>query len=203
MAWQTCEVPHVATHEGNRALAALTLCDAFQNGGTMEIRFDREPGCRDNGRRIAYHGHPEKAVPASLRRYGRTVGVTSARRTRPRSPRPRPANCFSPLRPCRPNCATGSMTRWRRGISPERICFSLLSQLWREPRLDFILATSDRAASILEGGAPWTDRASRQAESEVCRAAVMAGMLFRRLDSTDAAAPRARPSGSSRTGPRA
>ena len=38
-AWQTCEVPHVATHEANRALAALTLADAFQNGGTMEIRL--------------------------------------------------------------------------------------------------------------------------------------------------------------------
>ena len=35
VAWQTCEVPHVATNEANRALAALTLCDAFQNGGTM------------------------------------------------------------------------------------------------------------------------------------------------------------------------
>ena len=33
LAWQTCEVPHLATHEANRTLAALTLCDAFQNGG--------------------------------------------------------------------------------------------------------------------------------------------------------------------------
>ena len=74
-----------------------------------------------------------------------------------------------------------------RGISPERICFSLLSQVWREPEMDFILATTARAASILDGGAPWTDRASRQAESEVCRAAVMTGMLFRRLNSTDSA----------------
>ena len=47
-----------------------------------------------------------------------------------------------------------------RGISPERIYFSLMSQIWREPGLDFILATTDRAASILEGGAPWTDRAA-------------------------------------------
>ena len=69
-------MPHVATHEANRALAALTLCDAFQNGGTMEIRFDRDARFMQDGKPITYHGHPEKAVPASLRRFGRTVGVT-------------------------------------------------------------------------------------------------------------------------------
>ena len=58
--WLTCDVPHVATSEGSRALAALLLCDAFQSGGTMEIDFSH---------------HPEQAVPASLRRFGRTVGI--------------------------------------------------------------------------------------------------------------------------------
>ena len=75
VAWQTCEVPHVATHEANRALAALTLCDAFKSGGTMEIRFDRPARLTSTAGRIVFHGHPENAVPASLRRYGRTVGV--------------------------------------------------------------------------------------------------------------------------------
>lgn len=188
VAWQTCEVPHVATHEGNRALAALTLCDAFRGGGTMEIRFDRDAWLSRNGRRIAYHGHPEKAVPASLRRYGRTVGVYLGEED-PAAITPAEAReLFLAVTPMpaglRARVDDAVATR---GISPERICFSLLSQTWREPELDFILAASDRAASILEGGAPWTDRASRQAESEVCRAAVLAGMLFRRLNSTDAA----------------
>jgi hypothetical protein len=188
VAWQTCEVPHVATHEGNRALAALTLCDAFQNGGTMEIRFDRDAWLSYKGRRIAYHGHPEKAVPASLRRYGRTVGVYLGEED-PGAITPAEARelflAVTPM-PAELRARVDDAVATR-GISPERVCFSLLSQVWREPELDFILATSGRAASILEGGAPWTDRASRQAESEVCRAAVMAGMLLRRFNSTDAA----------------
>jgi hypothetical protein len=188
VAWQTCEVPHVATHEGNRALAALTLCDAFRNGGTMEIRFDRDARLTCNGRRIVYHGHPEKAVPASLRRYGRTVGVYLGAED-PAAITPAEAReLFLAVTPMPAELRTRvDDAVATRGISPERICFSLLSQIWREPELDFMLATSGRAASILEGGAPWTDRASRQAESEVSRAAVMAGMLFRRLNSTDAA----------------
>lgn len=188
VAWQTCEVPHVATHEGNRALAALTLCDAFRNGGTMEIRFDRDARLTCNGRRIVYHGHPEKAVPASLRRYGRTVGVYLGAED-PAAITPAEAReLFLAVTPMPAELRTRvDDAVATRGISPERICFSLLSQIWREPELDFILATSGRAASILEGGALWADRASRQAESEVCRAAVMAGMLLRRLNSTDAA----------------
>lgn len=188
LAWQTCEVPHVATHEGNRALTALTLCDAFQNGGTMEIRFDRGARLSYQGRRIVYDGHPERAVPASLRRYGRTVGVYLGEED-PAAITPAEAReLFLAVTPMpselRARVDDAVATR---GITPERICFSLLSQTWREPELDFILATTGRAASILEGGAPWTDRASRQAESEVCRAAVTVGMLFRRLNSTDAA----------------
>jgi hypothetical protein len=188
VAWQTCEVPHVATHEGNRALAALTLCDAFRNGGTMEIRFDRDARVSCQGRRVVYHGHVEKAVPASLRRYGRTVGVDLGAKD-PAAITPAEAReLFLAVTPMPAELrARVDDVRATRGISPERICFSLLSQIWREPELDFLLAASARAASILEGGAPWTDRASRQAESEVCRAAVMAGMLFRRLNSTDAA----------------
>ena len=187
VAWQTCEVPHVATHEGNRALAALTLCDAFRNGGTMEIRFDRDARLSSHGRHVVYHGHPEKAVPASLRRYGRTVGVYLGEED-PAAITPAEARelflAVTPMPAGLRARVEGAVAT--RGISPERICFSLLSQIWREPELDFILAASGRASSILEGGAPWTDRVSRQAEAEVCRAAVMTGMLFRRLNSTDA-----------------
>ena len=188
VAWQTCEVPHVATHEANRALAALTLCDAFQNGGTMEIRFDRDARVSVKGRRVVYHGHPERAVPASLRRYGRTVGVYLGEED-PAAIAPAEAReLFLAVTPMPPELrARVDDAVATKGISPERICFSLLSQVWHEPEMDFILATTDRAASILDGGASWTDRVSRQAESEVCRAAVMAGMLLRRLNSTDAA----------------
>jgi hypothetical protein len=188
LAWQTCEAPHVATHEANRALAALTLCDAFQNGGTMEIRFDREARLSVDGQYVVFRGHPEGAVPASLRRFGRTVGVFLGTED-PAVITPSEARelflAVTPMPPelrARVNEAASTC-----GITPERICFALLSQVWREPEMDFILATSARARSILDGGAAWTDRVSRQAESEVCRAAVMVGMLFRRLNSTDAA----------------
>jgi hypothetical protein len=188
-AWQTCEVPHVATHEANRALAALTLCDAFQNGGTMEIRFDRDARIIKNGKPISYHGHPEKQVPASLRRYGRTVGVILGAED-PGAITPAEARALflaiTPMPDELRERAGYAVTH--RGITPERICFLLLSQVWREIEMDYLLATTARCQAILSGGSPWTDRAARQAESEVCRGAVTAGMLFRRLNATDAAA---------------
>jgi hypothetical protein len=189
-AWQTCEVPHVATHEANRALAALTVCDAFQNGGTMEIRFDRRTQVRHNGKTTTYDkGHPEGRVPASLRRFGRTVGVTLGSDD-PGSISPREARelflAITPM-PGELRDRVEDATE-HRGVTPERICFLLLSQVWREIDMDFILAVTGRASSILDGGADWKDRLSRQAESEVCRGAAMAGMLYRRLNSNDAAA---------------
>ena len=188
-AWQTCEVPHVATHEANRALAALTLCDAFQNGGTMEIRFDRDARITKNGKPINYQGHPERQVPASLRRFGRTVGVPLGIED-PRAITPAEAReLFLAITPMpaelreRVDYAVA-----HRGITPERICFLLLSQVWREVEMDYLLATTTRSQSILGGGAVWTDRGARQGESEICRGAVTTGMLFRRLNATDAAA---------------
>lgn len=188
IAWQTCEVPHVATHEGNRALAALTLCDAFQNGGTMEIRFDRKARIMLSGKPINYRGNPERAVPASLSRFGRSVGVALGADD-PASISPAEAReLFLAITPMPPDLrGRADHAVGNRGITPERICFLLLSQVWREIEMDFLLATSVRAGSILSGGATWTDRGSRQAEAEVCRAAVTTGMLYRRLNTTDAA----------------
>lgn len=198
VAWQTCEVPHVATHEGNRALCALMLCDAFQRGGTMEIRFDRPAqvaaqGVTKAGEHlkidVRYKGHPEMKVPASLRRYGRTVGVALGAED-PASISPAEARELFLAVTRMPKSLQRRATRMidRGVISAERLCYSLLAGVWREIELDFLLAVSSRAASILTGGSNWWDRSARQAESEVCRAAVMLGMLFRRLDATDAAA---------------
>ena len=189
LAWQACEVPHVATHEANRALTVITLCDAFQNGGTMEIRFDREARVTVDGRQKTLKGHPEHGrVPASLRRFGRTVGVNLGAED-PAAILPSEARAlFRAVTPM----ATELGERFddavaRKGISPERLCFSLCKPIWRQIELDWLLAMSPRVKSILEGGAPWTDRPARQAETEACRAAVMAGMLHRRLEATDAA----------------
>ncbi|MDQ6948618.1 MAG: hypothetical protein M3256_20760 [Actinomycetota bacterium] len=188
VAWQTCEVPHVATHEANRAMAVLTLCDAFQNGGTMEIRFDKPAWLRVDGKQIKYDGHPEEVVPASLRRFGRTVGAPLGRDD-PAAITPAEARALfeaiTPMPRGLRNRFQLATKEW--GISPERLCFTLLKPIWRDLELDFILATSARSASILQGGAPWWDRVARQAEAEVCRAAVIAGMLYRRLNATDAA----------------
>lgn len=188
-AWQTCEVPHVATHEGNRALAALTLCDAFQNGGTMEIRFDRKTRILHKGHPLDYDGHPEKAVPASLRRFGRIVGVALGAEDRAAITPHEARELFLAITPM-PTALRARVDEavQYQGIPPERICFLLLSQVWREVEMDYLLGTSGRTTSILSGGAEWTDRSARQAESEICRGAITIGMLFRRLNSTDHAA---------------
>lgn len=187
-AWMTAEVPHVATHEANRAMAALTLCDAFARGGTMEVRFDRPASVNLDGRTIRYAGHPEGRVPAGLRRYGRATGVPLGVDD--------PAS-ISPAEARELFLAVTPMPRGLRarvgaavaadGISPERICYALLSQVWRELELELLLATSEYGASVLAGGAAWTHRSLRQAEADACRGALMAGMYFRRLNGRDGA----------------
>ena len=204
VAWQTCEVPHVAAHEANRALTALMLCDAFQSGGTMEIRFDAPVHIRatgmtpKSGQSVSvdhrYLGHPEEAVPASLRRFGRTVGVElGADAADPDSLVARicpvqSRQLFLAITPMPDDLAGRVAQAVEDGVAtPERLCFTLLSQVWREIELDFMLAVSPRTGSIISGGAPFTSRAERQAESEIARAALMIGMFYRRLDSKDGA----------------
>ena len=170
----TCEVPHLATHEANRALAALMLCDAFQNGGTMEIRF----------------GSPTRwrLVPPGLKRFARSLGfelgvedpfaITPAEARR----------LFLAVTPMPQELGTRALDLMDRGlIAPERLFFTLLSPVWSAIELDYLLATSSRATSILEGGADPTLRRARLAELEVARAASMVGVFFRRLDNEDKA----------------
>ncbi|MEQ3551766.1 hypothetical protein WIS52_14930 [Pseudonocardia nematodicida] len=197
-AWQTCEVPHVAAHEGTRALAAQMLCDTFQSGGTMEIRFDRPASVRAKGTTSTgevvdvdakYDGHPEGQVPASLRRYGRTVGVGLGVED-PAAISPTEAReLFLAVTPMPDELRQRVDAAVQVGLTtPERLCFTLMMPVWRAIELDFLLATTPRVGSILCGGADWRDRPARQAESELCRAALMAGMLRDRLDHVDSAA---------------
>lgn len=195
-AWQTCEVPHLATHDANRAMVVLMLCDAFKNGGTMEIRFDRSGTIKEvevDDRKFGpfhFDGHPEKDVPASLKRYARTLGLSVGVES-PGSISPAEARrLFLAVTPMPDELRERVDEAVERGVaSPERLCYTLMaSNMWKEIEADFILAVSDRARSILHGGASWRARAERQAEAQVCRATRMVGMLHRRLDTRDAAA---------------
>lgn len=171
----TCEAPHLAAHEGDRALLAILLCEAFQAGGTMEIRFGA-PGY-------------EVALPPSLERYARSYALPLGAEEK---------GSISPAEARRLFLAVTPMTDDLRGrvadaidrglIAPERLCYSLMANHWDRTELDYILATSPQAASILTGGADVENRLARQVEIETCRAALMAGMLVRRLASTDAGA---------------
>ena len=170
----TCEAPHLATHEGDRAMAALILCDAFQCGGTMELRFGAA-------------GHDAK-VPPALKRYGRVSGVAlgeeDARAITPSEARA----LFLAVTPFPDDLRRRVMDMFDRGlVSPERICFTLMSSIWSAIELDYILSTSSRSVAILDGGAPVRDRRARLAEAETCRSAVMTGMLHRRLCGRDGA----------------
>lgn len=188
LAWQTCEVPHVATHEANRGLAALTLCDAYRNGGTMEIRFDRPGQVRVGDKSVRYAGHVEGQVPASLRRYARTVGVTLGTHDRGAIFPDEARALFLAVTPMPASLAARATTAMSDyGIPPERLCYALLATVWSPLALDLILAMSWRADSILAGGAHFEDRLARQAESEVCRSAIMIDMYYRRVCATDSA----------------
>jgi len=50
-----------------------------------------------------------------------------------------------------------------------------------------MLATTDRTRSIISGGSAWRDRAARQAETEICRAARDGPDALRPLEHRDAA----------------
>lgn len=169
-AWQTCQAPHVAAHEGNRALAALTLAEAFRSGGTMEIRFD---------------DHLEHAVPASLRQFGRTHGIELAADDASITPA-QARELLLAVTPLTDELRSSLRRRIDAGsLSAERACYVLLSGVWDPIELDFLLACSARAGSILRGGVDPLDRIARQAELSLCRGAAMLGMLLRRLSQTE------------------
>lgn len=170
----SCEVPHLATHESNRALAALMLCDAFHNGGTMEIRF----GAR--GR--------EQEVPPGLRRYGRSLGLPLGAEDQYAITPAEARELFLAVTPMADELWARAIDFLDRGLtSPERLCYTLLAPIWRDIELDYLMATSSRAVSILEGGAPAESRRARLAELEVSRAALMIGMFYRCVDKDDRA----------------
>ena len=167
-AWATCEAPHVATHEANRALAALMLCDAYATGGTMEIRF-------------------RNRVPPALRRYGRTIGLEINEKAESLTPE-ESRHLFLAVTPMPESLRERIIDYIVDGVeSPERLCYALMAQIWSEIELDFLMATSTRTPSILSGGAPHQSRPSRMAETEVCRAARLIDTLFDRLNSLDSA----------------
>lgn len=171
--WQTCEVPHVAAHEGVRGLTVLMLCDAYQCGGTMEIRF---------------RSHPERAVPAALRRYARVRGITLGAGREAAITPAQARVLFLTVTPMSPSLRERAEAAFAVGaITPERLCYTLLAGLWRDVEVEFMLACSPRAASVLAGGADPEDRRARAAESELARAALLVGTLHRRLDSVDTA----------------
>lgn len=171
----TCEVPHLATHEANRALVAVMLCDAFQSGGTMEVRFGPQ------GR--------ERPMPASLQRFARTQGLKLGEEDECAITPAEARKLFFAVTPMPEELRMRCAVAIDRGIvAPERLCFTLMSGTWGAVELAYALATSPRIESILKGGVEFGRRTLRLAELETCRAALMAGMLFRRISSKDNAA---------------
>lgn len=168
-AYASCEVPHLATGEADRAMAALMLCDAFQSGGTMEIRFGRP-------------GKGERPIPHALRRFARVRGLEIGARDR-NSISPKEArDLFLAVTPMSDELRYYAFEAFDAGrISPERLCYALMADIWRDIELTFLLGTTARASTILEGGSEPSDRFARSAEAESCRAALMVGTLLARL----------------------
>ena len=179
--WHTCEVPHLRAHEGVRGLAALVLADAFHNGGTMEISFAADPGAR-------LLAHPEGGVPAALRRFGRVRGIPLGGED-PAALTPAEArNLYLAVTPMPDSLRRRVESVVAAGtFTPERLCYLLSSGTFTALELEFILATSSRAASILRGGAQPLSRAAAAAEAATMRAALMVGMLERRLANDETA----------------
>ncbi|WP_375404847.1 hypothetical protein [uncultured Amnibacterium sp.] len=175
--WLTSDVPHVATFEGVRALAALILCDAFQSGGTMEIDFSE---------------HPERGVPASLRRYGRTVGIELGAEM-PGGVSISPSESrqlFWKVTPMPDSLRYRAQFLIDGGLlTVERLCYSVLAPVWTPEALDFLVAVAapNRLGSILSGETDPRRRGSGF-EYALMRAALVFETFLRRLDARDGAA---------------
>lgn len=176
LAWQTCQVPHLDVHEGCRGLLGMTLAEAFQAGGTMEIRFDR---------------HPEGRVPAAIRMYARVHNLSVGAED-PQSVVPREARDLFQSVLKMPAALTDRVARSAAdgSMTPERACFVQLAGIWKPIELDYLLATSARAGSIIRGGVDPLDRRQAQAEFEAARSAILVGTLFARLSRPDDAPSR-------------
>jgi len=165
--WQTCEVPHLNAQEACRALASMTLAEAFRCGSTMELRFDN---------------HPEKAVPGSLLRYARSRGITLGANDKKAITPEESRELFREVTQMPINLSHRVHEAVKEGgLSSERACFVLMANIWRPIELEFILAVSHRSYSILQGGVEPFDRVNFQAEASVCRSAHMLGLLLARL----------------------
>jgi hypothetical protein len=166
-AWHTSQEPHVNAHEGTRAMVAITLAEAFRSGGTMEVRFDN---------------HPEQAVPAVLAQWARVHGVELD----DERPAITPAQARLLLLEATemPDELRGRVAALASdgGLSLERACYMLISGIWRPVELDFLLGVSGHAPEILRGDSDPLNRPRRQADLDVCRAAVMIGTLLQRLE---------------------
>lgn len=166
-AWNTCQVPHLAAHEGTRGLAALTLAEAFRCGSTMEVRFQR---------------HPEKTVPATLCQFGRTQGCDlGAEETGSISPGEARALMWAVTKMpqslrnrLKRICETGN-------LSPERSCYAILSGTWSAVGVDFMLETDPGTAlRVLSGGSIPTAWWEHRLELGLARRAFLADRVFAR-----------------------
>jgi hypothetical protein len=172
--YATCEAPHLAAHEASRALIALLLCDAFRNGGTMEVRFGE--------------ARRERPVPPGLHRFGRARGLSVGSEDECAITPAEARRLFLAVTPMPDDLAERCATLFDRGvIAPERVCYTLMSGTWTSIELDYLAATSGRLKSILSGGSDIADRGARLAELEACRAALITGTLWRRVASHDGA----------------
>ncbi len=161
-AWQVCEVPHLAAHEGVRGLLALTLGEAFRSGSTMEIRF---------------HDHPEGGVPAALRQLARVRAITLSEH---KSILPAESRALlwhvcgldESLRDSLRRMAAAGL------LSPERACYSLLAGVWTAAGLDYLTRTAPRIAErVLRGGSSPLDWPSHRTELKLARRAFLVERL--------------------------
>ena len=157
-AWQVCEAPHLAAHEGARGLLALTLGEAFRSGSTMEIRF---------------HKHPEGGTPAALQQLARVRGVSlgGAQSVLPAEAR----ELMWQVCGLDPSLQDGLRRMADAGLlSPERACYSLLAGLWSASGLDYLIRVAPRVAErVLRGGSSPLAWASHRTELRLARRAFL------------------------------
>jgi len=164
----TAEIPEYKTDSGCRALALILLSDAYQSGGSMEIRFT--------------HNVEGGLVPAELCQMALTNGVELAHQAQGGITPKEAKNLYMALSDFNEEVRERILKLDEEGrLSAASVCYALHHGVWMSMEIDMIVKSSLFPDTILTGGFPAEACHLFQHDLFIARNAMMSGYLDRQL----------------------
>jgi hypothetical protein len=164
----TAEIPEYKSDSGCRALALILLSDAYQSGGSMEIRFTHNV---EGGR-----------VPAELCEMASEIGVELAHRDQGGITPKEAKTLYMALSDFDEEVRERILKLDEEGrLSAASVCYALHHGVWMAMEIDMIVKSSLFPDTILTGGFPAEACHLFQHDLFIARNAMMSGYLDRQL----------------------